>query len=161
MTDYQIQPTSRRCAATGRELMPGERVFSVLLEVGGKLVRKDFAPEAWQGPPADAFGFWVGRVVAPESRRKAPIDDELLLDCFQRLEGQSEASRIRFRYVVGLLLMRRKRFRFEEARKENGQELLCLRCTRTGARHQVLNPCLSDEETAAVQEEVFQALGWQ
>jgi hypothetical protein len=161
MMDYQIQPSSRRCAATGRELKPGEKVFCVLLEEGGKLVRKDFAAEAWPGPPADAFGFWVGRVIAPESKKRAPIDDELLLDCFLRLEGQTEASRIRFRYVVALLLMRRKRFRFEEAKKENGQELLCLRCTRTGARHQVLNPLLSDDETAAVQEEVFQALGWQ
>ena len=161
MMDYQIQPSSRRCAATGRELKPGEKVFSVLAEEGGKFVRKDFAAEAWTGPPAGVFGFWVGRVAAPESKKRAPIDDELLFDCFQRLEGQTEASRIRFRYVVALLLMRRKRFRFEEAKKENGQELLCLRCAGTGTRHEVLNPLLSDEETAAVQEDVFLALGWQ
>ena len=85
----------------------------------------------------------------------------MLLDCFKRLENQLETSRIRFRYVVALLLMRRKRLRFEETLKENGQELLCLRCTRTGARYQVVNPHLSEEETAAVQDEVFQALGWQ
>ena len=161
MTDYQIQPNSRRCAATGRELKPGEKVFSILTEEGSKLVRKDFAEDAWQGAPAEAFSFWVGRVVAPDSKKRAPIDDEMLLDCFKRLEDQTEASRIRFRYVVALLLMRRKRMRFEEAKKENGQERLCLRCTRTGVRYQVINPGLSDEETAAVQEEVFQALGWQ
>jgi hypothetical protein len=161
MTDYQIQPSSRRCAATGRELAPGEKVFSVLVEDGGKLVRKDCAAEAWSGPPSDAFGFWVSRVVAPESKKRAPIDDEMLLDCFQRLDGQAETSRVRFRYIVALLLMRRKRFRFEEAKKENGQEWLCLRCARTGAKQQVLNPCLSDEEMAVVQDEVLQALGWQ
>jgi len=161
MIDYQIQPNSRRCAASGRELKPGEKVFSVLVEEGGRLVRRDFAAEAWQGAPAEAFGFWAGRVVAPDTKKRAPIDDEMLLDCFRRLAEQTEASRVRFRYVVALLLMRRKRFRFEEARKESGQEVLCLRCTRTGARHQVVNPCLSDEEMAAVQEEVFQALGWQ
>jgi len=161
MIDYEIQPNSRRCAATGRELRPGEKVFSVLVEADGKLVRRDFAAEAWQGPPAEVFGFWAGRVLAPDARKRAPIDDEMLLDCFASLESQTEASRIRFRYVVALLLMRRKRFRFDEAKKENGQEWLCLRCARTEARHQVLNPCLSDEETAAVQEEVFLALGWQ
>ena len=63
--------------------------------------------------------------------------------------------------VVALLLMRRKRLRFEEAVKESGQEWLSLRCTRTGARYRVLNPGLSEEETVAVQEEVFLALGWQ
>jgi len=161
MMDYQFQPNSRRDCVSGRELRPGEKVFSVLLDDHGQFIRKDFAAESWQGPPAGAFSFWVGRVLAPETKKRLPIDDELLLDCFKRLEEQTEASRIRFRYVIALLLMRRKRFRFEEARKENGQEVLCLRCTRTGVRHQVINPCLSDEEMAAVQEEVLQTLGWQ
>src|SRR5947209_2526854 len=135
MTDYQIQPNTRRCAATDRELRPGEKVFSVLLDEGGKLVRKDLSAEAWRGTPAAAFSFWAGRVAAPDTKKRPPVDDEMLLDCFRRLEDQTEASRVRFRYVVALLLMRRKRLRFEEAKKEEGQELLCLRCTRTGARH--------------------------
>ena len=63
--------------------------------------------------------------------------------------------------MVALLLMRRKRLRFEEARVENGQETLQLRDARTGARHQVVNPRLTEEEMAAVQEEVFKVLGWE
>ena len=93
--------------------------------------------------------------------RRPRIDDELLVDCFQRLEGQDDPGRVSFRYIVALLLMRRKRFKFEEARTEQGQELLVLRCTRTGARHEVVNPGLSDEELTAVQDDVFQALGWE
>jgi hypothetical protein len=161
MIDYQIQPNTRRCAASGRELRPGEKYFSTLLEEGGKFVRKDYAAEAWQGPPEGAFGFWAGRIPQPNARRRPPIDDDLLLDCFGRLEGQEEPARVNFRYVLALLLMRRRRFRFEEARQEIGREVLCLRCTRTGARHQVVNPGLSDDELTAVQEDVFQALGWE
>jgi hypothetical protein len=161
MLDYQIQPNTRRCAASGRELRPGERYFSTLLDEGGKFVRKDFAAEAWQGPPDGAFGFWAGRIPQPNAKRRPPIDDELLLDCFGRLEGQEEPGRVSFRYVLALLLMRRRRFRFEEAKEEAGREVLCLRCTRTGARHEVVNPGLSDEELTAVQDDVFQALGWE
>jgi hypothetical protein len=29
--EYQIQPNTRRCAVTGRELQPGERYFAALL----------------------------------------------------------------------------------------------------------------------------------
>ncbi len=61
MTDYQIQPNTRRCVATGRELPPGTKFYSVLLEQDGKLVRQDFSSEAWQGPPPGAFSFWAGR----------------------------------------------------------------------------------------------------
>ena len=57
--------------------------------------------------------------------------------------------------------MRRKRFKFEEARNDGDREVLVLRCGRTGARHEVADPRLDDEEMAAVQDDVFQALGWE
>jgi hypothetical protein len=161
MVDYQIQPSTRRCLITGRELQPGERCYSVLVDEGGRLVRKDYSPEAWQGPPPGAFSFWAGHVPAPQGKRRLPIDDDLLLDCFERLEGQIEPSKINFRYVLALLLMRRRRFQFEEARSEGGHEVLVLRCGRTGARYQVANPGLNDKEMAAVQADVFAALGWE
>jgi hypothetical protein len=160
MTDYQIQPHTRRCTATGRELRPGETFYSVLRDEGGKFVRQDYAAEAWQGPPPGAFSFWQGRLPAGSAaRRHQPIDDDLLTDCFTRLEGETEPGRVNFRYVLALLLMRRRRFRFEEASQEGGKEILRLRCTRTGARYEVVNPGLTDEEMDAVQEDVFQALG--
>ena len=161
MIDYQIQPNTRRCSATGRELRPGERYYGVLLEEEGKFVRKDYSVEAWQGPPEGAFSFWMGRLAPPQGKRRPPIDDEMLLECFQRLEGQLEASRVRFRYVVALLLMRRKRFKFEEARADGGQEVLRMRCARTGAEYDVINPRLTEEEMIAVQDEVFKVLGWE
>jgi hypothetical protein len=160
-TEYQIQPNTRRCTVSGRELKLGEKYYSVLLDEGGKFVRKDYGAEAWQGPPADAFSFWAGRVPAAGVRRRPPIDDDMLLECFQRLEGRTEPASENFRYVLALLLMRRKRFKFEEARNDGGREVLVLRCGRSGARHEVANPHLSDEEMTAVQEDVLQALGWE
>lgn len=161
MTDYQIQPNTRRCSVSGRELRPGERYFSVLTDVAGKFERRDYASEAWQGPPPHAFSFWVGKVPPPDARRRPPIDDDLLLDCFQRLDGLTEPGRVNFRYILALLLMRRRKLRFEEAQQEDGVEFLILRCPKSGARHRVVNPALSEEETAAVQDDVFQALGWE
>lgn len=161
MMDYQIQANSRRCTITGRELQPGEKFYSVLLDEAGKFIRRDYSGEAWTGPPEGTFSFWTGRVPTPAEGRRLRIDDDLLLDCFQRLEGQTQPDRLNFRYVVALLLMRRKRFKFEEARVEGGQETLTLRCTRTKVLYQVVNPRLSEEEMTAVQEEVFQVLGWE
>jgi hypothetical protein len=161
MTEYQFQAHTRRCAASGRTLRPGERYFSVLLDEGGKLIRQDFASEAWQGPPREAFSFWSGKVPPEEEGRVSRIDDDALVDCFLRLEGEQDPARINFRYVAALLLMRRKRFKFEEALKEGEQEILCLRCTRTQTLYRVINPHLTEEEMGAVQEEVFKVLGWQ
>lgn len=161
MIDYQIQAHSRRCAVTGRELRPGEKFFSVLLDEGGKFIRKDFGHDAWQGPPAGTFSFWAGRVPPQDESRRPRIDDDLLVDCFQRLDGQADPAKVNFRYVVALLLMRRKRFKFEEARTQDGQDFLCVRCARTRAQYELVNPRLTEEEMLAVQEEVFKVLGWE
>jgi hypothetical protein len=161
MTEYQIQPNTRRCWVTGRELQPGERYYGVLLEEDGKFVRHDYSVESWHGPPEGAFSFWMGRLAPPQGKRRQPIDDEMLMECFERLEGQLEPNRVRFRYVVALLLMRRRRLRLEDTQREAGQEVLMMRCTRSGVRHAVVNPDLTDEELTTVQDDVFQALGWE
>jgi hypothetical protein len=161
VTDYQIQPNTRRCFVTGRELKPGETFYGVLLDEGSQLVRHDYSAEVWHGPPENAFGFWAGKVPAPDQDKGPRIDDDMLLECFGRLEGQNDPGRVNFRYVVALLLMRRKRLKFGAARREDGHEVLRLRDARTGAEHDVVNPGLTDAEMASVQAEVLKVLGWE
>jgi hypothetical protein len=163
MTDYDIQAPSRVCAASGRELKPGDRFFAVLAEVGGKLARTDFAADAWPGAPKDAVAYWSGKVPPAGQKPKKPvINDELLLDCFDRLKESTDPDGLNFRYVATLLLMRRKRFKFEDAsRDDQGRDVLIVRDARGGAVHDVIDPRLTDEQVAAVQTEVFRVLGWE
>lgn len=161
MTDFQLQPLARTCTVTGRELRPGEKVFSVLIDEAGRLTRRDFAAESWSGPPADAFGFWTGRVPAGDAPRRPSVDDELLLECVRRLDGVTDPAKLNFRYVVALMLMRRKRLRFEDAHKDESGETLALRCGRTGERFMVVDPGLSPAEIDAVQDEAARTFGWQ
>ena len=161
MAEYEIQGPTRLCAATGRELKPGDRFHGVLLEEGGKLIRKDFAEDAWPGPPEGHLAYWVSRVPADNKPRKPVVNDELLLDCFDRLKESTDPDGLNFRYVATLLLMRKKKFRFEDAiRDEAGRDVMLVRDSRGGAVHQVVDPKLSDEQVAAVQAEVFRVLGW-
>ena len=160
MTDYQIGSSTRRCSRSGRELKIGERYCSVLLQDGGSLVRQDFGLDAWVGPPDGAIGFWQSRVPATTAPRRPPVDDEMLIECLGRLEGTTESGAKRFRYVLALFLMRRKRLRLEDTRQEGGEEVWSMRCTRSNARFQVVDPNLGDDELESVQEEVFRVLGW-
>ena len=161
MTDYQIQAPTRRCAVTGRELRPGDRYVTALVDEAGRFARRDFALDAWAGPPDNAIAHWAARVPAHgETSKRPPIDDDLLAECFHRLDGAAEPGQVQFRYVVALLLMRRKRFRFEDVTKDAAGDMLLLRDTRTGNRFAVADPGLTDEAMAAVQDEVFRVLGW-
>jgi len=160
MTEYQIQPNTRQCAVSGRSLQPGEKYYAVLVEEGERWLRRDYSAESWQGPPADAIGFWCGRVPPADAAQKPRFDDDMLLDCFTGLGGEPEPRKISFRYVIALLLMRRRRFKFERTLREDGYDKLCLRCAKTSAEHQVIDPALSDTELEKVQGDVFQVLGW-
>jgi len=161
MTDFDIQGPTRVCAATGRELNPGDRFYAVLVEDGGKLVRTDYAADAWPGPPDGAVAYWSGAVRAADKPHKPVVNDDLLLDCFDRLKDSADPDGQNFRYVAALLLMRRKRFKFEDvARDPTGHDVLKVRDIRSGAVHPVADPRLTDEQIAAVQVEVFRVLGW-
>ncbi len=160
-TEFDIQGPTRVCAATGRGLGAGERYYAALLDDAGKFVRKDYAADAWAGPPAGAVAYWAGRVPASDRPRKPTFNEELLLDCFHHLAGSVEPGRVNFRFVVALLLMRRRRLKFEDVRQaEGGGHVLVVRDAKSGARHEVADPRLSEDEVAAVQAEVFRVLGW-
>jgi len=160
MTNYEIHGPARVCTATGRELKPGEKVFSVLFDEMGQFVRKDFAADAWPGPPNGAIAWWQSRIAEAGRPVKPTINDDLLVDCFEHLADTTDAGRIRFRYVVALLLMRRKRFKFEDARKHGDNESLVVRDSKTGRRHETADPQMNEQEMDAVRDEVFRVLGW-
>jgi len=160
LLDYQIQAPTHRCARSGRELKPGERIHSVLRIEGGKFLREDVAAEHWHGPPPQVFAHWQGRVPSANKPRKMPIDDEVLVECLARLQDDPDPAKRRFRYVLALLLIRRKRMRLVETSHHAGVETLHLADPKSGATYEVLDPQLAEDELEAVQEEVFRVLGW-
>ena len=159
MMNYEIQANSMRCSKTGRELRPGEKFYSVLYDRGTAYERCDFSVEAFDGPPADAFSFWMGHVPPREGPQRVQFDEEVLFDFFERLSEETEPRKVSFRYILTLLLMRRKRLKFEEVRTEAGAEWLLLHCAKTRKTYKVVNPRLTEEQLAAVQEEVQKVLG--
>jgi len=103
--DFDVGRLSRRCAATDRELAPGEVVYSVLVAEGADVVRRDYAAETWTEPPGDAIGWWRSRVPDPKAKAPAWAPNAILLNYFESLDETSQAD---VRYVAALLLIRRR-----------------------------------------------------
>ena len=160
-TSYPILNHTRVCAATGRPLVAGEKYRSVLFDEAGQFVRKDYSTEGWPGPPANAIACWCGVVPEFHQKRRLTFDADLLMECFGRLAEETEPEKVRFRYVIALLLLRRKQLRFEDVRRDGEQEFLQLKCSKTGQAFEVLDPHLSEDDIARVQEEVIKVLGWE
>ena len=161
-SDYDLQPPTRSCSVTGQPIAPGERYFTALLDEAGHFVRKDFSVQAWQQPPEGTVAYWAGRIPLVERPRKPSFNDELLQNCFRQLADSQEPHRQRFRYVLALLLMRRRRLKFEDvARHPDGSQWLIVRDAQSGTRTEILDPHLSESEIEQVQDEVFAVLGWE
>lgn len=161
MTEYDLPGPGKVCAATGRELKPGDRYYAVLSDAGGEFVRADYAADAWAGPPPGHRAYWAGTVPPADKPRRPVVDDEVLVGCFDRLGASADPDDRNVRYVAALLLMRRKRFRFEDAvRDDAGNDVLLVRDVKAGAVHRVADPRLADDRVEAVQAELFRLLGW-
>lgn len=160
MAEYDIAAPTRCCASTGRTLEPGEKFYGVLSETEGRFVRTDYAADAWSGPPEGCIAFWAGRIPSRDRPAKPTFNDEHLIGLLTQLGGAEDGPRVNLRYAIALLLMRRKRLKFVDLRRTPAGDLLLLRDSKGGTRHEVLDPRLSEAEIASVQDEVFRQLGW-
>jgi hypothetical protein len=151
--DYEVERCSRHCAQSGRELLPGQPYYSVLIAEGSELKRRDYAAEAWQGPPAQCVGWWKAQVPDRQTTRKHWAPNEVMLQLFDELAEQPEKQDLR--YVLALLLVRRRVMRLEEEKKDAaGQEEIVLFCPRRDATYSLPVVMPSAERAEQIQQEL-------
>lgn len=157
--DWQVQRSARVCAATGRELAVGETYFSVLREAGETFSRQDFSLEAWPGVDKSAlFGYWrtQAREAEEDNRRRLVIDVEAFYTFFASLEGQEEAHRRVFRYLVALILTRKRVLRLDSIEKTPEGDYLLLRDRKADRDIRVFCPEATEEQLRQAQENLNQ-----
>lgn len=113
---YSIERTTGICAFTERVLEPHEHYIATLVEDGDELVRVDISPEAWEEGkrPEHLFSYWKAVVPEPNEKKKTFVDDEVLLNLLERLADAEQPQRIAFRFVLTLILMRKKLLRYDK-----------------------------------------------
>jgi hypothetical protein len=134
--DFEVQRCTRRCAASDRELKPGEPFYSVLMAEGAEVLRYDYAEEAWQGAPEGALGWWKSQMPDPHANRLHWAPNDVMLHFFEQLG--SEPERQDTRYILALLMLRRRVVRLEETETDDaGCETLVLYCPKKEAEYRV------------------------
>ncbi|MCI0335757.1 MAG: hypothetical protein L0228_21325 [Planctomycetes bacterium] len=146
LLDFEVQRSSRRCAATDLPLEPGDVCYSVLEVRGADVIRKDFSSAAWTDPPSEAFAWWRTRIPEPVAKKIKLAPNDVLLELFDQLTD--DPAHQDMRYVLTLLLVRRRVFRLETAaeslRAQSGFEpaeatadVMCVYCPRREASYEV------------------------
>lgn len=157
MLDFDIRHSARRCAKTDREFKPGETIYSVLVPEGAAVVRYDYCQEGWEGPPANAVGWWKSQLAEGGGKRVTLAPNDVIVQYFEQLEGQ--ADRADMRYVLTLLMIRRRIVRLEDTETdESGRELLVVFCPRTEREYRVPVVTPDAARADAIQEELAKLL---
>jgi hypothetical protein len=111
---YEFGRRTGVCALSGKAFGPGDSYIAALIEKspeeGEGLDRADYAIDAWESSPRPErlFAFWRATLDEGGENKPTLIDDESLLGLFEQLEGATEPKRLAFRFVLALLLVRKR-----------------------------------------------------
>ncbi len=118
--EFSVRSCSRKCTVTERTLTPGDPYFSVLIDDGNEIIRLDFGAESWKGPPEEHLGWWRARIAGGKSNKPQLAPSEVLINLLER--WADEPDQIETRYVLTLLMIRRRMLREESANFAAGFE---------------------------------------
>jgi len=163
--EWRITKRSLSCSACNAALAADQTYFSILLQKPEGLARLEYCHTCFQTRrPTEVYYFWKAAVPPAEGAaarpRRPQIDLEYVLEFFKRLEGEETPQKLAFRYILALMLTRKKLLVFEQKKREaDGREIQVFREKRGGVAHEVCEPALSEAEITNVSAELGVLLG--
>ena len=129
MPEWKFARRRDRCNACESVFEEGTRHVSALSFAGEDLARADLCLACWgaRARPEEIF-FWYTRMCA--DRRGLRLDLPMLEQLFHRLEGRAEEPMVELRYVLCLLLMRKKRLKLVRITRDPAETMVVRRPRR-------------------------------
>ena len=191
-----LHSAGRRCLACQRAPSAGELMTAVLVELvrrggeaGPQFQRLDYCPACWPRSPwaggadalldegqsavgSDVYGVpavavWTAPAATRAKPRRTFVDDAVLMNFFLRLADDPEPVRQQFRFVLMLILLRRRKLRYEGIERSPGGDawrvsLMPAMAQATGAPpdqpHCVLDPRMDESQVQQAAGQLSQIL---
>lgn len=135
MLDFEVKKFTRVCAETEHQFQAGETFYAYLVREGGDTVRRDVCVDAWNGPPDDCIAWWKASVPDLKSKKLNWAPNDVLLHYFQETEDKPDEQDIR--YILTLLLIRKRVFRLESSEQQEFGEALVVYCSQNESEYAV------------------------
>jgi hypothetical protein len=156
---YEVSRPGGKCAVSGLTIEPGHKFFTALQDTPEGLRRVDVLPEFWDSfEKSSLLGFWQTTMPRPEAKKKIFVDDAVLTELFERLGEAAEDAKLNFRFVLGLILMRKRILAYEGTRNEEGKEIWSMKLKGRERPLDMLNPHLGEEQVADVSRQLTEIL---
>lgn len=158
MDEWEITKPLGQCCGTGRQIAPNEEYYAALVETDNGLERRDFCAQYWQDNTPKVYCYWKSRLPDPEHRKQLFVDDEMLMAFFDRLEQETEQEKLNFRFVIMLVLMRKRRLKYDSTILRDGEEVWKLRVVGSDQYVEVINPHLDEQQIQTLSSQIGEIL---
>ena len=150
--DFSLARPAGTCSVTGAPLLPDQPFMAALRETPAGFDRLDVTLDAWPAVPRDdVVAFWRTVMPKPNAKRKQfAIDDGALCDLLERLEGVESNDKRCFRFVLALILMRKRLVIYDGSRFEENAEIWSIRIRGREGAFNLVDPKPTEEQIAAV-----------
>ena len=156
---YDVAPSLGKCFISGRVIEPDEKFITALRETTDGFERVDVASEHWnEFDRAGVLAFWQTAMRRPEQKKKQFVDDQVLCELFDRLGTATEANKISFRFVLGLILMRKRLLIYESSRREGDHGIWSVRLKGRTQSTDLFDPKLDEQQMMDVTKHLGQIL---
>jgi hypothetical protein len=155
--DWQMPRSSFACVLGDRAFEPGEEFRTYLFASRDGYERRDYCLTCLPPDESAAVGSWKTRRPLPAERRAPTFDREAIYGLFQSLEDAQRREQREFRFVLALVLWRRRVIRFVSSAEELQGEVW--RFTGPGeAEHRVERPMLDEDRIQKLSVELEELL---
>lgn len=161
--EWKIAKPSQACTLCSGSFKPGHGYFSALFEKEKTFERRDYCAECFKTHrPENVYSYWLTHVAdEDDDEPKRPVlDAESVLEFFRRLGSDQDPQRRAFRFVLALMLTRKKVLKLGgSSRNATGEELLVFVERRGGERHEVSALQMDEQSLTSAGEQLGRLLG--
>jgi hypothetical protein len=160
-SEWTMPRRADACCVCRREFKVGETFQACLYEAPEGYERRDYCTACPPPPEPPPLGVWRTRRPEPSARRNLPFDREAVYAFFERFEDAPGGQPAQFRFVLALLLWRKKALKLDRTVDTDAGEVWEFTALKTNTVHRVLRPELDEAQLERLSGQLEQLLAGQ
>jgi hypothetical protein len=163
LSEWEIKARSRHCARTREAFEDGAMIYTLLFRERSGFRREDICEAAWQQikERVEPFSFWKSKFQSPPPTSREPMPKESVEELLRRLVSEDQPEQMNARYVLAILLERKRTLKQVDVRESGQQKILIYEHIKTGEAFIIPDPKLRLDQLDSVQQEIYSLLALQ
>jgi hypothetical protein len=153
-TDWEMPRRGEICCVCQKAFEPGDELRAYLFETPEGYQRRDYCLNCPAPAEPGNVGSWKTRRPLPAAKKSPVFDRDAIFQLFTTLEDAEAPERVQLRFVLALLLWRKKALKFAGAETREDREAWLFTTPKADARYAVVRPALGESQLERLGEQL-------